>query len=208
MNRVVVATKNPGKVAEFTAALEEVGIEPIGLDLIGNPEEVEETGDTFEANARLKAVGYSLKTVLPVLADDSGIEVDALEGAPGVHSARYGGPRLKDPGRCKLLLKEMSDVPDEDRTARFRCVLALAQAGDVLAFFEGSVEGFIARKAAGDNGFGYDPIFYHPPTDGTFAELSREEKQRFSHRGQAIAHFLAALREGDPRLSPLGSSAG
>ncbi|MBT8404357.1 MAG: XTP/dITP diphosphatase [Gemmatimonadetes bacterium] len=197
MRRVVVATGNPGKVREFAHALEEAGLEVLGMDALGAVEEVKETGTTFEANARLKAEGYSLATDLPVLADDSGLEVDALDGAPGVLSARYGGPGLDDPGRVEHLLDELRDVPDERRTARFRCVLALAREGRTLATFDGVVEGRITHAPTGENGFGYDPVFFHQPIGRTFAQIPRDRKQQLSHRGQAIRKLLSAIASGE-----------
>lgn len=205
MKKLLVATLNPGKVREFASALIPEGLEVCGLDRLDDMTSIEETGQTFEENARLKAEGYSRRTEMPVLADDSGIEVDALGGAPGVQSARYGGPDMDDEGRNRLLLKEMEKVTDpEKRSARFRCVLALAKAGKTLAAFDGVIEGRITNEPAGDNGFGYDPIFFHPPSGCTTAQLSTAEKQRVSHRGKAIAAFLEALRAGDSRLAGLG----
>jgi XTP/dITP diphosphohydrolase len=168
------------------------------LDLcaLHDPTLVEETGSTVEANARLKAEGYSRFTSYPVIADDSGIEVDALEGAPGVQSARYGGFGLTDEERCAHLLAALADVPEPRRTARFRCVLALAEAGRTLATFDGVVDGTILREPRGANGFGYDPIFFHPPSGRAFAELSREEKRQVSHRGIALRKFVEALGDG------------
>jgi XTP/dITP diphosphohydrolase len=205
VKRLLLATFNQGKIREIGAALRPAGIEVVGLDSLDDRTEVEETGTTFEANARLKAEDYSLRSDLPVLADDSGIEVDALRGAPGVLSARYGGPELDDPGRCRHLLRQIENVTDpEQRTARFRCVLALARAGRTLAIFEGVVEGRLLTEPRGENGFGYDPIFFHPPSGCTTAQLSTAEKQRISHRGKAIEALLQAIREGDPRLAGLG----
>lgn len=205
MKKLLVATMNPGKIREIARALESTGIDVFGLDHLGDVPDVEETGATFEENARLKAEAYSSLTGMPVLADDSGIEVDALGGAPGVRSARWGGPELDDPGRCRLLLEKISGVRDpEKRTARFRCVLAIARGGKTLATFEGVVEGRILTEPRGENGFGYDPVFFHPPSGCTTAQLTTEEKQRISHRGLAIAAFLEAVRAGDPRLAVLG----
>ncbi len=201
MNKVLVATMNPGKIREFAAALIPEGLEVFGLDSICDKTEVEETGDTFEANAKLKAEGYSLRTEMPVLADDSGLEVDALNGAPGVLSARYGGPDLDDQGRSRKVLEALQGKPETERTARFHCVLALAQGGKTLATFDGVIEGVITEVPTGDNGFGYDPIFFHPESGCTTAQLTTEAKQRVSHRGKAIAAFLAALRAGDPRMT-------
>jgi len=202
MKRLLVATMNPGKVREFAGALIPAGLEVVGLDSLADGAEVPETGNTFEANARLKAEGYSLRTDLPVLADDSGLEVDALGGEPGVYSARYGGDDLDDDGRNRLVLAKLAATRDpESRTARFRCVLALARAGQTLATFNGVIEGQILEEPRGKNGFGYDPLFFHPPSGCTTAELNPEQKHRVSHRGQAIDAFLAALRAGDPRLT-------
>lgn len=205
MKRFILATFNRGKIREIAEALQPTGIEVVGLDAVGDRTPVEETGATFEANARLKAEGYSLRTELPVLADDSGIEVDALGGEPGVLSARYGGPDLDDPGRCRYLLERIEAVTDPGRrTARFRCVLALARQGRTLAVFEGVVEGRLLAEPRGENGFGYDPIFFHPPSGCTTAQLTTAEKQRISHRGKAIEALLRAIRERDPRLAGLG----
>ena len=201
MKRLLVATMNPGKVRELAAALAPSGIELFGLDHLDDRGEVEETGATFEENAKLKAEGYSLRTELPVVADDSGIEVDALGGEPGVRSARYGGAGLDDTDRYLKLLEALRGVPDERRTARFRCVLAVARAGRTLATFEGVVEGRILHEPRGENGFGYDPLFFHPESGRGFAELTTAEKQRYSHRGQAIAALLRAIDGGDPRLA-------
>ena len=205
MTQLLVATLNPGKIREFAEALIPAGFEIFGLDSLGDQTPVEETAATFKENARLKAEGYSTRTSLPVLADDSGLEVDALDGEPGVHSARYGGADLDDTGRMRRVLQAMCDVRDPDkRTARFRCALALAQTGRTLATFEGSIEGRILEEPRGDNGFGYDPLFYHPPSGCTTAELTTAQKRLVSHRGRALAALLEAIRAGDPRLKGLG----
>jgi len=201
MMRLLVATKNPGKLREFAAALIPAGLEVCGVDVLDDPTDVEESGATFEENARLKAEAFSLRTDLPVLADDSGLEVDALGGEPGVRSARYGGPGLDDEGRNRKVLRELGGVEPGRRTARFRCVLALARAGHTLATFEGVIEGRILDAPRGENGFGYDPLFFHEPSGCTTAELTTEQKQRVSHRGQAIAAFLAALGRGELTLA-------
>jgi len=193
--RLVLATTNAGKIAEISEELAPHGIEVLGLSALGPVEPVEETGSTFEENASLKAEAYSRSTDLPVLADDSGIEVDALNGAPGVHSARYGGATLDDEGRNQLLLEELRNVPQERRTARFRCVLALARRGRTFARFEGVVEGRIAEAPRGANGFGYDPIFFYEPLARTFGEVPRSEKQKHSHRGKAVRALVASLKE-------------
>ena len=183
---LVVATGNPGKIREFAAFLGPAGFEVSSLSALADGPPVEETGSTFEANARLKAEAYSRRTPHLVLADDSGLEVDALGGAPGVLSARYGGAELTDPERCTRVLQALADTPDAMRTARFRCVLALAREGRTLATCDGVVEGTILRAPRGGNGFGYDPIFFHAPSGRAFGELSREEKQAVSHRGAAL----------------------
>jgi XTP/dITP diphosphohydrolase len=195
MPTLVVASANPGKVAELAEALR--GIQGLTVDGSRSTVEVEETGTTFEANARLKAEAYSRLTPHLVVADDSGIEVDALDGRPGVLSARYGSPTLSDAARCKAILKALIDTPEPQRTARFRCVLAVAREGRTLATFDGAVEGTILRELRGDNGFGYDPIFFHAPSGKAFGELTRDEKERVSHRGAAIRKLIAALEKGD-----------
>jgi XTP/dITP diphosphohydrolase len=204
IKRLLVATRNAGKLRELAAALEPLDIEVVDLETLEDPTDVEETGSTFEENARLKAEEYSRRTDLPVLADDSGLEVDALDRAPGVHSARYGGPGLNDQDRNQKLLEALQEVPTDRRTARFRCTLALASAGKTLATFEGTIEGRILEAPSGENGFGYDPVFFHPPSGCTTAELTLADKQRVSHRGQAIAAFLEALKRGDSRLALSG----
>jgi len=200
LRRLVVATGNPGKLAEFARAFEKEGVEVLGLDAIESGADVVENGSTFEENARLKAEAYSTRTDLPVVADDSGLEVDALGGEPGVRSARYGGAGLDDAGRVRLVLERMKDVPAGERTARFVCVLALARGGKTIGTFCGKVEGTILEEPRGGGGFGYDPVFWHPASKRAFAELSRDEKQRVSHRGAAIARLLAAVHEGQVDL--------
>jgi XTP/dITP diphosphohydrolase len=186
---LVLATGNPGKVRECAALLEPAGYEVLGLEALVDQSPVEETGATFEANAKLKAEGYSRRTPHLVLADDSGLEVDALNGEPGVLSARYGGPGLNDDDRCAEVLRALAFTPDGRRTARFRCVLAVARDGRTLATYEGAVEGTILRVPRGTNGFGYDPIFFHRPSGRSFAELSLGEKEQISHRGMALRMF-------------------
>lgn len=183
---LVLATGNPGKVKECAAALAHSGYEVLGLSALSDATPVEETGRTFEANARLKAEAYSRRTPHLVLAEDSGLEVDALDGEPGVMSARYGGPGLTDQDRCAAVLHALSATPDEKRTARFRSVFAVAKDGRTLAIFDGAVHGTILREPRGSHGFGYDPIFFHPPSGRSFAQLSLEEKQAVSHRGIAL----------------------
>ena len=189
MQKLLIATRNQGKLHELTQLLAGTPLKVVSLVDVGLPPEVEEKGETFRENAVHKAIEYSRLTDALTIADDSGLEVVSLGGAPGVRSARYGGPGLSDEQRCSLLLKELEKVPWEDRKARFVCVLALAQAGAVIRVFEGTVDGLIAFEPRGTNGFGYDPIFYYPPRARTFGELSRSEKERVSHRGRALREF-------------------
>jgi XTP/dITP diphosphohydrolase len=150
---------------------------------------VEETGETFEENASLKALAASAHFEGWVLADDSGLEVDALGGAPGVRSARFSGEGATDASNRALLLEKLAGIPEDQRSARFRCVIALARGGEVLAHFSGSVEGAIIASEKGEGGFGYDPLFVPVGFSETFAELSAETKNRLSHRGRALAEM-------------------
>lgn len=185
MKKLLVATGNPGKVKEFAALLAGLPCEITGLRQEGIDFEVEETGETFEENARLKAEGYAAASGLLTLADDSGLVVDALGGRPGVQSARYGGPGLSDEDRVRLLLRELEGVPDERRTARFVAVLALVRPGEPARLVRGEVEGRIGYAPRGANGFGYDPVFVLPERGVTTAELPPAEKHAISHRGAA-----------------------
>lgn len=195
LRKVVLATRNPGKLGEFRRLLAPRGCEVIDLDAASIRRDHEETGGTFEENARLKSVAYSQDTILPVLADDSGLEVAALGGRPGVHSARYGGPGADDAERVRRLLEELRDVP-APRVARFVCALALAQSGRLLLEARGDCMGEIAIQPRGRRGFGYDPIFLFPELGRTFAELSAEEKDRVSHRARAVEALWAAAAGG------------
>ena len=163
------------------------------LNQEGIVSEVEETGDTFEENACIKARAYSSLSGLLTLADDSGLEVDALGGEPGIRSARYGGLEGSDESRVKLLLNNLKDVPWEVRAARFRCVIAIALPSEKTEVVSGAVEGIIQYEPKGSNGFGYDPVFYLPHLDRTMAELSLEEKNGLSHRSQAAKKAAALL---------------
>jgi XTP/dITP diphosphohydrolase len=191
----VLATSNRGKQREFAALLEPLGISLVRQSQLGI-ESIAETGLTFEANALLKARHAALKSALPALADDSGLEVDALAGRPGVWSARYAGESATDEDNNALLLRELQGVPAPRRTARYRCVLALVRdasdAKPVIA--HGSWEGRIAERAAGDGGFGYDPLFLPEGQAGSAAQLSADAKDSISHRGKALAALLAQLR--------------
>lgn len=199
--RLLFATTNPHKVREVAQILGPGGAELISLDsLPGEAPEPEETEDTFMGNARLKARAYAAWSGLPCLAEDSGLEVDALGGAPGVHSARFsgeGGPRAeRDRMNNDKLLAALQGVPDERRTARFVCTMCVANPdGSIVAETTGHYEGRIARAPAGENGFGYDPLLYLPDVGCTSAQLSPEAKNARSHRGHA-ARELAKLLQG------------
>jgi XTP/dITP diphosphohydrolase len=181
---LVMATRNPGKTAEIRELLQGFPVEIKSLSDFGPIPEVEEDGDTFDANAYKKASFTARVLGVPAIADDSGISVEALNGAPGVHSARYGGENASDEDRRNKLLAEMNGRTH--RHAAFECVISLAVPSGPALTYEGRCEGVLAEAPAGANGFGYDPIFYYPPLQKTFAELTREEKSRVSHRGKAL----------------------
>ena len=183
---LVLATLNAAKAGELAALLADVPYEIRMLAELSPAGLPEETGDSYRANALLKARAAARQVGAWALADDSGIEVDALAGAPGVRSARFGGPGLDDARRCLLLLEALRDVPPEKRTARFRCVIALVDPAGREHTAEGVVEGVIGDAPRGRHGFGYDPLFVYPPLGRTFAELSSEEKARVDHRGRAV----------------------
>ena len=194
--RVVIATTNPGKLREIRQVLGGLDVEWLTLDDFKGLPDVEEDTPTFEANAAKKALENARATGLWTLADDSGLEVDALGGLPGVISARFAGPQQDDAANNAKLIAELRDVPQERRTARFRCALALAGPEGILASAEGVVEGRIIDQPRGQNGFGYDPHFLIPALGRTTAELDPEHKNRISHRGQALRALhpkLAAL---------------
>ncbi|MBX3059454.1 MAG: XTP/dITP diphosphatase [Anaerolineae bacterium] len=193
--KMVVATHNKGKVKEFAEMMQDMDIAWLGLDDVGVTEDVPETGDTFRENAVMKAVAYAQATGLLALADDSGLEIDALDGAPGVFSARYGGADLSHAQRYQLVLQQLADVPAPARTARFRCVIVVVDGhGRILAEAEGVCEGLIAPSPAGSGGFGYDPIFFLPELGKTMAQLSSAEKHQISHRGRAMRQLEPLLR--------------
>jgi XTP/dITP diphosphohydrolase len=192
--QLLVATHNQGKVIELAAMMRDLEVDWLSLADAGVRDEVAEVGATFAENARLKAVGYARATRLLTLADDSGLEVDVLDGRPGVHTARYGGDGLTATERYALLLHELRHVPWERRTARFRCVVALAAPdGALLGESEGICGGIIALEPAGSGGFGYDPVFYLPEHGRTMAQLAPEEKKQISHRGRAIRTIAPLL---------------
>ncbi len=190
---LLVATRNPGKLRELASLLWDVPARLVSLDEAGVDATVDETGATFEENAVLKATVYARASGLTTLADDSGLEVDALGGDPGVRSARYAGPGADDAARMRRLLHKLQKVPAGGRQARFRCVIALAQPHGGARTFMGVCEGLIADAPRGRNGFGYDPVFILPGMGRTMAELSAAEKGSVSHRGIAARRAAAAL---------------
>jgi XTP/dITP diphosphohydrolase len=183
--RVYCATSNPGKLREFRLALGGV----VAVETVPPVPAPEETGATFEENAVLKALYYAKFCDGLVFAEDSGLVVDALSGAPGIHSARFAGPEASDVDNNRLLLEKMQGI--QDRSARFVSVIALAQGAQIVANFRGEVEGEILLAPRGENGFGYDPLFYYPPFGCAFGEASLESKMQVSHRGRALAKMLA-----------------
>jgi XTP/dITP diphosphohydrolase len=202
MRKILIATSNPGKLRDFAGAALRHGVEVEGIPDFSFLPPVVEDGVTFEENARKKAEAYSRHVPGEiVVADDSGLDIDALNGAPGVHSARYAAPDLlKEPHEADAntddeankarVLRELTEVPPARRTGRFVCVLAAARDGKTLATFRGTAEGIILDAPRGTNGFGYDPLFYFPQIQKTFAELTAEEKSKYSHRGAAFRRFL------------------
>lgn len=194
--KVVLASHNPHKLVEIDAILSKLGIELILQSELGVDIEVEETGSTFEENSFLKAEAVMKATGLPALADDSGIAVDALNGEPGIYSARYGfDDSLDDWGRLELLLKNTENVPDGQRQAQFVCVITLVTPEGETVQARGEIHGELLREPRGKNGFGYDPIFYYPPLGMTTAELPPEEKNKVSHRARALDLMYTKLKE-------------
>ncbi|RKQ37934.1 XTP/dITP diphosphatase [Oceanobacillus halophilus] len=187
MKQIVIATKNKGKANEFKSFFSKENIEALSLlDLNFELPDVEETGQTFEENAALKAEEICHLLKKPVLSDDSGLVIDALNGRPGIYSARYAGEEKDDKANVQKVLEEMENVPENQRTARFVCVLAIARPGENTIFKKGFCEGKIATSATGEYGFGYDPIFIPDGYSRTMAELQPDEKNRISHRKNAI----------------------
>ena len=198
---MLFATSNPHKIDEVRAILAPIGVDVVGLDALSSPTtEPVEDADTFEGNARLKAIGYARQTGRRCLADDSGLEVDALDGAPGVHSARYAGIGTnraeRDTANNDKLLRALADVPTDQRTARFVCAMCVADPdGSIIAEARGTFDGVILESPRGANGFGYDPLLYVPDADCSSAELEPDAKNARSHRGvatRAIAALLAS----------------
>ncbi len=192
--RIILATSNAGKLAEYKCLLS--GVPDLELESLANPMHVVEDGDTFYENALKKARAVAAVTGVPSMADDSGLAVDALEGRPGVHSARYAGSDATAAQNNEKLLQELSDVPGDERTARFRCTIVLVDGkGRELLVAEGACEGRIAASSRGTHGFGYDPLFIADGYRETMGELPPEEKNRISHRAKAAAKLVAGLRQ-------------
>lgn len=193
MKEILIATNNKGKAKDFETLFKPYGIKVLTLNDIEDAIDVEETGTTFEENAILKAETVAKHLNMMVIADDSGLEIDALGGAPGVYSARYAGAEKSDEANIDKVLKELDSVADRERTARFRCVLAVAGPDLVTETFNGSCEGRISHERKGTNGFGYDPIFFVPGNGLAMAELTAEEKGAISHRGAALKQLSEKL---------------
>lgn len=194
--KVVLASKNKHKLVEISKITEKFGMELVLQSELGLDLDVEETGSTFEENSFLKADAVMKATGLPALADDSGIAVDALNGEPGIYSARYGfDESLDDWGRLLLLLKNTEHVPDGQRQAQFVCVITMVTPDGKVIQSRGEIHGELLREAKGENGFGYDPIFYYPPYGKTTAEMSPEEKNQVSHRANALNGLYEKLKE-------------
>ena len=194
--KVVLASKNKHKLVEISKITEKFGFDLVLQSELGVDIDVEETGSTFEENSLLKAEAVMKATGLPALADDSGIAVDALGGEPGIYSARYGfDESLDDWGRLELLLKNTEHVPDGQRQAQFVCVISFITPEGQVIQARGEIHGELTRQPAGENGFGYDPIFFYPPLGKTTAELSPEEKNQVSHRANALNLFYEKMKE-------------
>jgi XTP/dITP diphosphohydrolase len=193
MKKIFIASKNSGKIKEIKAYLSELGFEIFSLLDISGFNDIAETGKTFEENAFIKAKALFDIVKLPVLADDSGLEVDALSGAPGIYSARYAGPGASDFDNIRKLLEELKDVQPDSRTARFKCILVLYD-GISKRSFEGACEGRIIDSTRGDEGFGYDPVFVPNGYEKTFAELGVNVKNKLSHRAKALKSLLDFLK--------------
>lgn len=193
MKEAIIATHNPGKVKEFKEILEPKGYDVKSLADIGYTEEIEETGHTFEENAVLKAEAVAKAVNKMVIADDSGLSIDNLGGSPGVYSARYAGEQKDDQANIVKVLGELKGIEKEQRTARFRCALAVSIPGEETKTVEGHVEGYIAEEPRGEYGFGYDPIFIVKDKDKTMAELTSDKKNKISHRADALKKLSKLL---------------
>ncbi len=195
-NKILLATNNPGKIAELRSMIADLPFRVCGLADFPDIVEVEETGSTFAENARLKATGYALQTGVVALADDSGLEVDALGGRPGVLSARYGGDGTSFENKMKMLLGELKNVESADRSAQFSCAIAISdENGSILFESEGICRGQIALSPIGTGGFGYDPLFVPDGYEQTFGELSGAIKQNISHRSRAFSQIIPFLQD-------------
>ena len=193
--KLLLATNNQDKVREYISLLRNIPFELVTLAEQGINEEVDESGGSLEENARLKATAFSSRSQLPALADDSGLEVDALNGEPGFLSSRYAGENTTNAERISYLLSRLKDVPREKRSARFRSVIVIATPEGAVEYCEGECRGVITFSPKGGNGFGYDPIFYLPELGKTMAELTGEQKNEISHRGQAARKSLEVLEK-------------
>lgn len=192
--RLLLATTNRGKLAELSALLDGAPFTLVSLADVGIEQDVDEVGATLEENATLKATTYARLSGLPALADDSGLEVDALGGEPGPLSSRYAGPGATDAGRIAFLLGKLENIPEERWTARFRCVITISWPREQMELFTGECWGRVIRDSRGSNGFGYDPVFLLPDLGKTMGELSPEEKNRVSHRSNAARKAAASLK--------------
>jgi XTP/dITP diphosphohydrolase len=202
---IVLASQNQGKVDEMRGLLAKLPWQVLGLRDLGIEEAPEETGATFRENALQKGRFYAARTGRMVVADDSGLSVDALGGGPGVYTSRFGGPGLSDGQRNELLLTKLRGIPTRERGARFTCALAVVEGGALLLEVQETCEGRIAEEPSGEQGFGYDPVFYFPAFGSTLACVPPEEKARVSHRGKAFAHLVSFLAARG-RVSPGAAS--
>jgi XTP/dITP diphosphohydrolase len=199
--KILLATSNDHKLQEVREILQPFGVEVVGLDSLPDKHnEPVEDADSFEGNARLKAIGYATATKIRCMADDSGLAVDALDGKPGVYSARYANKgetrEERDKENNALLLKNIQEVPAKDRTARFVCAICIADPdGSVIAESTGTIEGVIGFVPRGENGFGYDPLFFVPCANKTSAEMTEEEKNSLSHRGEAVQKIITCFEQ-------------
>jgi XTP/dITP diphosphohydrolase len=195
MKKIVIATENKGKIKEFQEMFASKGIEVQSLLDLSFPGEIEETGSTFEENAIIKAQALADYYKQTVIADDSGLEIDALGGEPGIYSARYAGASKNDQANIEKVLHKLEGVPDEKRSARFVCAIAVVTPNEEPVTFRGTCEGVIAQEQSGTNGFGYDPIFYLPEYQKTMAQLASDEKNKISHRAHAIKQLMTNIDE-------------
>ena len=195
MKEIILATNNQNKVREMKQKLSAFGINVLSQSEAGVNIDVEETGETFKENAEIKATAIYELLKKPVIADDSGLCIDFLDGAPGVHSHRFAGENATDLDRINIVLEKLKDVPLEKRTARFRCCVCYIDENGEKHFFEDKAEGIIGYEPKGTNGFGFDPVFHYEGDERSFAEYSPEEKNAVSHRGKAVAQFIRYIEE-------------